>query len=127
MWAIARFERQASELRFESTIRLDQAPFDFRTADIEDFARTYPFVYAAEDRAGLSRFNIPSYRQAALRSWAAQFLRSDGSAHTSDLLVDMTHTIRRTFKHLSRDEKGVQAPTRTLRLASGSCRDMACS
>jgi transglutaminase-like putative cysteine protease len=122
--AIARFARQASELRFESTIRLDQAPFDFRTADIEDFARTYPFVYAAEDRAGLSRFITPSYRQAALRSWAAQFLTSDGSAQTSDLLVDMTHTIRRTFKHVARHEKGVQSPALTLKLASGSCRDL---
>lgn len=123
--AIARFARQASELRFESTIRLDQAPFDFRSADIENFARTYPFVYAAGDRLGLTRFRTPSYGHAALRCWAAQFLRADGSADTRDLLVDMTHTIRGTFKHVARHEKGVQAPTRTLRLASGSCRDLA--
>src|SRR6195256_7005341 len=54
--ATARFADRASELRFENTIRLDQAPADFRAADIEDFARSYPFAYAAEDRSDLARF-----------------------------------------------------------------------
>jgi transglutaminase-like putative cysteine protease len=37
--ATARFAHRASELRFESTIRLDHAPAGFGEADIEDFAR----------------------------------------------------------------------------------------
>ena len=37
----------------------------------------------------------------------------------------MTQTIRRTFKHVSRHEKGIQDPVRTLNLGSGSCRDLA--
>ena len=41
--AIARFAERASELRFESTIRVDHAPGGFGAADIEDFARTHPF------------------------------------------------------------------------------------
>src|ERR1700676_4260071 len=53
--ATARFADRASELRFENTIRLDQAPADFRAADIEDFARSYPFAYAAEDGRDLAR------------------------------------------------------------------------
>jgi hypothetical protein len=57
--ATARFSRRASELRFESTIRLDHAPAGFGEADIEDFARTYPFAYRAEERAGLARFVAP--------------------------------------------------------------------
>jgi transglutaminase-like putative cysteine protease len=44
--AIARFADRASELRFKSTIRVDHAPTGFRTTDIDDFARTYPFYYA---------------------------------------------------------------------------------
>ena len=60
-----------------------------------------------------------------LNRWTARFLREDGSADTRDLLVDMTQTIKRTFKHVARHEKGIQHPVRTLKLASGSCRDLA--
>ena len=61
--ATARFAERASELRFESTIRLDHAPAGFRAADIEDFAQTHPFAYAAEDRPGLARFIAPPSRR----------------------------------------------------------------
>jgi transglutaminase-like putative cysteine protease len=37
----------------------------------------------------------------------------------------MTQTIRRSFKHVARHEKGTQDPIETLTLASGSCRDFA--
>ena len=123
--ATARFAERASELRFESTIRLDHAPGGFGGSDIEGFAKTHPFAYAPEDRAALARFVAPPSRQPDLDRWAAQFLRGDGSADTLELLVDMTQTINRTFRHVARHEKGIQDPARTLRLASGSCRDLA--
>jgi transglutaminase-like putative cysteine protease len=123
--AIAHFAKRASELRFESTIRVDHAPAGFRAADIEDFARTHPFAYAAQDRAGLAGFITPLSRSPELDHWATRFLREDGPADTRELLVNMTQTIRRTFKHVARHEKGTQDPNRTLKLGSGSCRDLA--
>lgn len=123
--AIARFAGRACELRFESTIHLDHAPAGFRAADIEDFARTHPFTYRAEDRAGLARVIAPRSPHPSVDRWAAEFLRADGSADTYELLVDMTQTIKQTFKHKARHEKGTQDPARTLKLASGSCRDVA--
>ena len=123
--ATARFADRASELRFESTIRLEHTPAGFPKTDIEDFARTYPFAYGAEDRTGLARFIAPLSLHPRLNRWTAGFLREDGSAGTRDLLVDMTQTIKRTFKHVARHEKGIQHPVRTLKLASGSCRDLA--
>jgi transglutaminase-like putative cysteine protease len=123
--ATARFAERATQLRFESTIRVDHAPAGFRVADIEDFARTHPFAYAAEDMPGLTRFIAPLSPSAELDRWAARFLREDGSADTHELLVDMTRTARRTFKHTARHEKGTQDPARTLKLGSGSCRDLA--
>src|SRR5437868_3449893 len=45
--ATAYFASRSSELRFESTISIDHAPARFRAADIADFAKTYPFSYAA--------------------------------------------------------------------------------
>jgi transglutaminase-like putative cysteine protease len=123
--AIARFAERASQLRFESTIRVDHAPAGFLAADIEDFAQTHPFAYAAEDMPALARFIAPLFPSPELDCWAAQFLREDGSADTHELLVDMTQTVRRAFRHMSRHEKGTQDPFRTLKLGSGSCRDLA--
>ncbi len=121
----ARFAHRASELRFESAIRLDHASAGFCEADIEGFARTYPFAYGAEERAGLARFVAPPPPCPALDRWAASFLRPDGSADTHDLLVEMTQTINRAFTHVARHETGIQDPARTLQVMSGSCRDFA--
>jgi transglutaminase-like putative cysteine protease len=123
--ATAHFADRASELRFVSNIRLDHAPVEFRATDIKDFARTYPFAYAAEAWLGLERFIGPLSPHPAIDRWSATFFRKDGSADTHGLLVDMTQTIRRTFKHMARHEKGTQSPTQTLQLRSGSCRDLA--
>jgi len=116
---------EARELRFVSNIRLDHAPADFRATDISDFARAYPFAYAPEDRPGLERFIQPLSPHPTIDRWSAMFFREDGSADTFELLGEMTRTIRRTFKHVSRHEKGIQAPAWTLKLGSGSCRDLA--
>jgi transglutaminase-like putative cysteine protease len=123
--ATARFADRASELRFESALRVDQAPAGFRAVDIVEYARAYPFAYAAEDSPGHVHFTTRPSAHPMLDRWAASFLREDGSAETHDLLVDMTQTIRRTFKHVARHEKGTLDPIETLKGASGSCRDLA--
>jgi transglutaminase-like putative cysteine protease len=123
--ATARFANRASELRFESAIRVEHSPVGFRAADIADFARTYPFAYAVEDRRGLAPFIAPVSPDPRLDRWVAGFLSEDGSADTYELLVGMTQCLKRTFKHVARHEKGIQDPIRTLKLASGSCRDLA--
>jgi transglutaminase-like putative cysteine protease len=123
--ATAQFGDRARELRFVSSIRLDHAPRGFRATDIEKSARTYPFAYAPEDWPSLERFIQPLSPHPAIDRWSAAFFRKDGSADTRELLCDMTRTIRRTFKHVSRHEKGIQAPAWTLKLGSGSCRDLA--
>jgi transglutaminase-like putative cysteine protease len=123
--ATADFADRAAELRFVSNIRLDQAPGGFRATDIADFARTYPFTYPAEDWPALERFTQLPSSHAELDRWSAAFFRTDGSADTHDLLVDMTRTIRRTFSHTARHQKGIQNPVQTLNLGSGSCRDLA--
>jgi transglutaminase-like putative cysteine protease len=123
--ATARFAQRAAELRFESAIYLDHAPSSFTADDIEDFARTHPFAYAVDERPGLAPFLAPQSPREELDLWAARFVRQDGPTDTHALLVDMTQTIWRTFKHMARHEKGIQDPVQTLHLASGSCRDLA--
>jgi hypothetical protein len=52
------------------------------------------------------------------------FLRKDGSTNTHALLVNLTRTIKQTFTYVARHEKGIQHPLLTLKLGSGSCRDL---
>jgi transglutaminase-like putative cysteine protease len=122
--ATARFSSSAHELRFASTVYVEHTPACFRTDAIQDHARHYPFAYAPAHQAGLARF-IAQPAHAELDRWAARFLAPDGSADTHALLVGMTQTIRRTFRHGARHQKGTQTPIRTLELRSGSCRDLA--
>jgi transglutaminase-like putative cysteine protease len=123
--AIARFADRAAELRFVSTIRLDHAPTGFHATDIKECARTYPFSYAGEEDTSLASFIMPPSRHPELDRWSAPLFRADGSADMHALLVNMTRSIRQTFKHVARHEKGVQDPVETLYLRSGSCRDLA--
>ena len=123
--AIARFADRASELSFKSTIHVDHARTDFHTTDIDDFARTYPFDYADRDKVFIARYTAPLSPHRGLALWTAQFRFEDGSADTCGLLVSMTQAIKQNFKHVARHEKGIQDPVNTLKLMSGSCRDLA--
>jgi transglutaminase-like putative cysteine protease len=123
--ATAQFDDRAAELRFVSNIRVDHAPAGFHGMEIDDRARSYPFSYATDEWPDLKRYTQPPAARRDIGRWSAHFFRNDGSADTHDLLVDMTRTIRRTFKHVTRHQKGVQDPLRTLALGSGSCRDLA--
>jgi len=123
--ATASFSKRATELRFDSTIYVDHAPALFKAADIADYARSYPFTYAAVDAQDVARYIDQPSPHPTLARWAASFLREDGSADTHALLVGMTERIKRTFKHGARHQKGTRNPVWTLALASGSCRDLA--
>ena len=125
--AFARFAGRAQELRFESNIQLDHTPAHAPDFQIEEYARTYPFTYGADDMPDLLR-SIERHApdpQGEVTHWARRFLRTDGATDTHALLAAMTHAIRRDFTYVAREEKGVQEPAQTLRLGSGSCRDFA--
>jgi transglutaminase-like putative cysteine protease len=123
--AIAHFADRSDELCFVSTVRLEHAPNGFHEGDIEDYARVYPFSYTARDWSRLRRCILTVLPQLDVSRWSGQFFRTDGSADTYALLVNMTQIIQRTFRHLARQEKGIQDPVRTITLGSGSCRDLA--
>jgi transglutaminase-like putative cysteine protease len=54
-----------------------------------------------------------------------RFVRPEGTNGTRELLATLTHAVRQSFDYVPRTERGVQEPTRTLRLGSGTCRDFA--
>ena len=123
--ATALFAEQSDELRFISSIRLEHSPKEFGASDIERRARVCPFKYAPEELARLRRFILPALLQPELWRWGDQFFDNDGSADTHTLLLQITRTIHRTFRHEARHEEGIQDPVRTLTIRSGSCRDLA--
>jgi transglutaminase-like putative cysteine protease len=125
--AIARFAGRAEELRFESVIRLDHCSSEALDFQIEEYARIYPFTYSADEMPDLLRSIERQYLdpEHEIDRWARQFLRHDGRCETSELLAAMTHAIRQDLTYVAREESGIQDPVRTLRLASGSCRDFA--
>jgi transglutaminase-like putative cysteine protease len=124
---IARFADRAKELRFDSTVRLHQSYVDVDDLHIEEFARTYPFVYRAEEMPELvcfiERQSIDP--EGHLERWTRTFLGNNGPTDTRELLIKLTHGIKRNFRHVRRYEKGIQVPLQTLALGSGSCRDLA--
>jgi transglutaminase-like putative cysteine protease len=122
--ATARFAERAAVLHFESKIRIDHVPAPFRTDDIAQHAKSWPFDYAGE-RAELARYIAQPAQPPDIARWAEGFLRPDGTADTHALLASMTRSIKRSFRHGARHQKGTQEPVLTLRLASGSCRDLA--
>ncbi len=125
--ALARFEGQSDMLRFDSTIRLDHSATNALGFEIEDYARTYPFSYGAEDHPDLLRSIERQYLdpERKLDRWAQAFLRRDGPTDTRELLEAMTFAIKERFTYVARDEPGTQDPLLTLQCGSGSCRDFA--
>jgi transglutaminase-like putative cysteine protease len=125
--AIARFGGRAAELRFDSLVRLDRSAENTLDFQIEDYAKRYPFAYGADEMPDLLRSIERQYldTERVIDGWAHQFLRYDGRGDTVEMLTQMTRAIRTGLTYVAREESGVQDPVRTLRQASGSCRDFA--
>ncbi len=125
--ALARFNGRGDELRFDSTIRLDHSASNALDFQLEEYARTYPFSYGAEEQPDLLRAIERQYLDPGRETdrWAHQFIRRSGATGTREMLAAMTYAIKERFIYIARDEMGTQDPAATLRLGSGSCRDFA--
>lgn len=125
--AVASFDSRATQLRFESEITLQHFHSAEPDCPIEEFARTYPFRYAAEEMPDLARCIESQYPDPdhTVDQWAKSLLASDGPADTWELLGAITRAIQRDIFYLVRDAEGIQSPAQTLADKTGSCRDMA--
>ena len=124
---IAKFSEAADELRFESTIELEHYGVETTKFPIAPFARHLPFTYSPDELPDLTRTTERHYPDPDRRvdSWARRFLNPNGPSSTQDVLVAMTNAIKEEFSYQLRELHGVQTPTETLDLGSGSCRDYA--
>jgi len=127
--SIALLEPQspADELKIVSTFTVESSDTPLLELPLDPQAEHYPFSYAEEDRIALPHYLAPYYDDPGgeLEAWARQFVLSDGPTGTRDLLLAMTQSIRDAIQYVVRLDEGVQTPLDTLRLKSGSCRDLA--
>jgi transglutaminase-like putative cysteine protease len=124
--AIATFDGAASELRFDSTITLEQIETPLPHYSLESGAHTFPFRYSDDERPDLVNALARQYPADDIGPWVERFLTSSsGSTTTMSLLHSLTRGIKEEFAYLRRTEKGVQTPAETLKRHSGSCRDFA--
>jgi len=120
-------DKPATELRFETRIRLDHTPQVALDLQIDDEALRYPFAYDSDEIADLQRTMQRHYPDPDddLGRWARQFVRVDQQTDTGHLLMTMCFAIHEGFAYARRSEKGTQPPLETLRLRKGTCRDFA--
>jgi uncharacterized protein (DUF2126 family) len=95
-------------------------PFDFF---LEEYAKNFPFAYEASLREELAPYLEIKENDVQLREWVARIDRSP--KNMVDFLVAINHQLHLALAYTVRLEPGIQSCAETLRLGSGSCRDMA--
>jgi transglutaminase-like putative cysteine protease len=126
---IARFGVLATELTFESVIRLIHTPED----SLDDPAspdlalNAYPFAYDESDLPDLYSSMLRGYRDAdnTLDKWSRRFLQNVRKVDAPRVLEAMTHAIHNELQYVARALGPPQTPLETLRLGRGTCRDFA--
>jgi transglutaminase-like putative cysteine protease len=124
--AIASFAEPSAELRIESGLLLETYAVERPPFQITPEARSYPFVYSADDRIDLGRMLERQHPDPndRLGSWARGFVRSNPT-DTSALLADLNAGVAAQISYQSRETEGTQTPIETLNRGWGSCRDLA--
>lgn len=127
---IARFSTLAREVAFESRVSLDHRPqpaFTGMDGEREAYVGTLPLAYGAEDMPDLLRSMERQHPDpdGIVEAWARGFVRHDGRTRLQTLLADMTQAIHGDFRYGTRLHGAPQAPTQTIALRGGTCRDFA--
>ena len=125
--ALITFDQPAEELRFESLIEIAHYGLNDPEMMLREYAASYPFRYDNDQMPDL----LPTLQchypdpDGAIGAWARQLLDPGETTNTQDLLMRITRAIKEQFVYQERAIHGTQAPTETLALGSGTCRDFA--
>lgn len=124
---IASFEGETQSLELTSTIRLEHFALPLELPSIEEYARTLPFSYLAEEAPDLARYVERHYPDpnAMVSGWTKQFIEGEGGTETFAALTRMCKGIQEGLKYSMRFEPGTQPPAVTLETGTGTCRDYA--
>ena len=119
------FEGLTDELLIDSQLQVSRFSRGDAAIEVDESARSYPFVYAPDDRLNLGPFLDCRYAHCspAVIAWAQDIVGP--GADTLQALRDMNAAIRTGFAYNVRTTSGVQTPSDTLAMRSGTCRDFA--
>jgi transglutaminase-like putative cysteine protease len=123
--AIAEFTESASELTIRSEFIIELPPAE--NGNQSPLYVAYPPLVAGIDELVTVPYRQFTYPPAVdrLRRWFSSNGLSPATGVQRPIFDELTGLIFRTIRYNRREEHGVQSPTTTLDLASGSCRDMA--
>ena len=124
--ADATFHASTAALVIESLVTVEQCAPAWPIFRIAPGAHSYPFSYSEAELLDLGSFRSPQHTDpdGAVTAWANAFVCSTPT-DTLSLLKDINNGVLSGVRYRTRDEAGTQAPAETLRVASGSCRDIA--
>ncbi|MDZ4287860.1 MAG: transglutaminase family protein, partial [Prosthecobacter sp.] len=88
---------------------------------------TLPVVYLQSEKSVAESYTLPTYPEEAgeVLAWAQSVIGSPGEKTALEAVQAIVAAIFHGINYRRREEPGVQSPVATLRLGSGSCRDMA--
>ena len=115
----------ATELRFETRIRVEHLSDAGPDPETDAQALVYPFAYDPEEATDLASTMRPHYPHDEVRRFAARFVKPSGRTDTGRMLMTLCFAIHEGFAYARRSAAGTQEPALTLQLRRGTCRDFA--
>lgn len=125
--AIVDFVEPATKLSIVSEVVVHRTtPFP-KQQPHEPWRIPYPVAYDPLEITFTSAYQTASYPDdvEAIREWLESMIPEPDPNDAESVVVALGTAIHHQIHYQRRSEKGVQAPSKTLQLASGSCRDMA--
>ena len=117
----------ADHLRIRSEVILQHtAPFPLRSGRPATPV-PFPVKFSELESAVAAAYQVTTFPDdvARVKQWVGKAIHLSAVNGAEDAVASVARAIRDTIDYRRRDAKGVQTPTETLALSSGSCRDMA--
>ena len=127
--ALAEIHGKASQLTVDNRIELDvqDTPADPGAVQQSHCSSvTLPAAWLQYEHSIASAYAVPAWPEdaAVVRQWLHSLVKPSGMS-AAGVMQALTAAIHRTIQYRRREEPGVQAPAATLKLGTGSCRDLA--
>jgi transglutaminase-like putative cysteine protease len=125
--AIVDFLIEASELTIRSEVVVERRLPLPEDDDREPWRIEFPVIYDPLEVSIAATYQAATYLDDvyAVRAWLEREFEIAVDVDAERVMLQLGELVHRGVKYQRRQEKGVQSPAETLRLASGSCRDMA--
>ena len=125
--AIVDFTAEADRLEVRSMVTVERSlPFPSQEPHVP-WSIAWPVTYDEREAPITAAYQTLSYAedQRIVKQWLTEYPAVTATDDAETLLLNLCHHIHAKIGYQRRYVKGVQSPGETLRLQSGSCRDMA--